>query len=186
MTLPYKKTDHGDLINPPRADGVERSPFYEKFPPPIRNMPQGNGFDFHVYFWQNNAKSVKSIIKLHDDFRREFPEIRVYMIHSKPVGPHTVGMFEINTFSPLETGVVFSWMVVNRGEHSVLIHPHTDDPVHEHSVLATWMGQPVPIDLEMLATFEELMKSGKSRPEIGEILAKRTEDLNASLDSLKL
>lgn len=34
---------------------------------------------------------------------------------SPSVGPHPTAMFEVNTFTPHQTGALFSWLVVNRG-----------------------------------------------------------------------
>lgn len=62
-----------------------------------------------------------------------FPKLRIYKFWDKPVGelkeishlfeiltvsasgPHPVAMFEVNVFTLLQTGVFFSWLVVNRG-----------------------------------------------------------------------
>ena len=33
----------------------------------------------------------------------------------EPVGPHPVAMFEVDTFTPHETGTLFTWLSVRRG-----------------------------------------------------------------------
>lgn len=43
------------------------------------------------------------------------PQLRIYKFWDKPVGPHPVPMFEVNVFNPHQTGMLFSWLVVNRG-----------------------------------------------------------------------
>ena len=77
---------------------------------------------------------------LHERVRREFPEVRIlapyimctqyqiylfiypsstqlriYKFWEKPIGPHPVAMFEVNTFTPHQTGAFFSWLAVHRG-----------------------------------------------------------------------
>ncbi|TFY77176.1 hypothetical protein EWM64_g6838 [Hericium alpestre] len=100
-----------------------------------------NGFDFHVYYRQEDESEKQFARELHEKVRQEFPELRVYKFWEKPVGLHPTAMFEINTFSLHETGALFSWLAVNRGPCSVLIHPNTDDPYKDHTELYTWMGK---------------------------------------------
>ena len=79
-------------------------------------------------------------------------------------------MFEVNTFSPHQTGVLFTWLVVNRGPCSyvvlnwivcrdltapgrVLVHPNTDDAVRDHTELVTWIGPAWPVNVEVIKKF---------------------------------
>ena len=59
-------------------------------------------------------------------------------ITARPIGPHPIGMFEVNVFSPEQFGAFVSWLVVWRGPLSALIHPNTGDDVRDHSQRATW------------------------------------------------
>ncbi|TPX40763.1 hypothetical protein SeMB42_g02875 [Synchytrium endobioticum] len=179
-------TSHASLGHGHGHGHASASAHHDLFPPPIRNMPDGNGFDFHIYFLQNNHRSVKSIKALHGSFRRAFPLTRMYPIQARPGGPHTAGMFEVNACTPAELGAVFAWLVVNRGEHSVLIHPHVGNAVKEHTALATWMGQPFPIDTEMLESFEDAMSRGTSRADLVKMREERQYELNAALESLRI
>lgn len=81
------------------------------------------------------------------------PELRIYSIFPRPVGPHPIGMFEVNIFTPSQFGAFIPWLVINRGPLSALIHPNTGDDVRDHSQRATWMGQPLPLDIDMLEDF---------------------------------
>ncbi|KZP09915.1 hypothetical protein FIBSPDRAFT_900155 [Athelia psychrophila] len=139
-----KNPDGKSLYNPPGP----KSAAYEEFPKPIDSS--NNGFDFHIYYMPNVEGDMKFAKELHERIRREFPEIRIYKFWEKAVGPHPTAMFECNTFSPWQTGTFFSWLVVNRGPCSVLIHPNTDDAFKDHTELATWIGKPWPLYTEML------------------------------------
>src|SRR6266480_7266227 len=55
------------------------------------------------------------------------PELRIYRLWDKPIGPHPVAMFEVNLFTPAQFGAFIPWLVINRGPLSVLVHPNTED-----------------------------------------------------------
>jgi len=77
-------------------------------------------------------------------------------------------MFEVNLFTPgtsitykrvvkteadgreEQFGAFIPWLVINRGPLSALIHPNTDDEVRDHTQWATWMGQPLPLNVKLL------------------------------------
>ncbi|KAJ7898451.1 DOPA-like domain-containing protein, partial [Mycena leptocephala] len=132
---------------------------YHQFLPPIDSAR--NGFDFHVYYAPADVPHAQS---LHSRISLEFPEASKMHSYSGiaqsvccqpslssaplihiPAGPHPTPMFEVNTFTPHQTGALFCWLVVNRGPCSVLIHPNTDDELADHTTLATWMGTPWPL-----------------------------------------
>lgn len=125
-----------------------QSETYNKFPAPFRQ--EKNGFDFHIYYMQNVEAEVRYAKELHERIRREFPELRIYPLKDRPIGPHPTAMFEVNTFTPHQTGALFSWLAVKRGPLSVLIHPNTDDAFRDHTESATWMGKQWPLNAEML------------------------------------
>jgi len=136
--------DGKSLYNPPGP----LSKAYEEFPDPLDK--DNNGFDFHIYYMQTVESQKEYARKLHERIRREFPELRIYRFWERPVGPHPVAMFEVNTFNPHQTGALFSWLTVNRGPCSVLIHPNTGDAYKDHAENSTWMGKPWPLYLDML------------------------------------
>ncbi|KAM6497157.1 DOPA-like domain containing protein [Amanita muscaria] len=135
--------DGKSLYNPP-SDCLSSA--YERFPSPI--SPNKNGFDFHIYYIPSAPAEFEYARKLHERIRREFPELRIYKFWEKSVGPHPTAMFEVNTFTPHQTGAFFSWLAVHRGPCSVLIHPNTGDAIKDHTELATWMGKEWPVNLE--------------------------------------
>lgn len=85
-------------------------------------------------------------------------------------------MFEVNVFDPAQTGALFSFLAVRRGPlsyvlavvsnrhslmscRSVLIHPNTGDALGDHTVRATWMGQPYPLILKFLGAVSAAPRS---------------------------
>jgi aromatic ring-cleaving dioxygenase len=78
------------------------------------------------------------------------PELRVYRVWDKPIGPHPIAMFEVNLFTPAQFGAFIPWLVINRGPLSALLHPNTGDDIRDHTQRATWLGQPFPLQVGLL------------------------------------
>ena len=50
-----------------------------------------------VYHNPDSPAEVQHARELHERIHREFPELRIYRFFEKPIGPHTLAMFEVNT-----------------------------------------------------------------------------------------
>lgn len=142
-TLPplpnVRAADGKSFENPPSS---APSTAYSSFTSPIDNGIRG-GFDIHVYYDEHNAEQGKFAAELWQRVRREFPELRVYQLWDRPIGPHPKAMFEVNVFTPAQFGAFIPWLVINRGPLSCLVHPNTDDEIRDHSQRANWLGTPV-------------------------------------------
>lgn len=110
---------------------------YNEFTTPITNGTRA-GFDVHIYYLQTSDSEMKFASELWERIRREFPELRIYRVWDRPIGPHPVAMFEVNVFTPAQFGAFVPWLVINRGPLSVLLHPNTGDDLRDHTQLATW------------------------------------------------
>lgn len=87
------------------------------------------------------------------------PELRIYRIWDRPIGPHPIAMFEVNLFTPSQFGAFIPWLAINRGPLSVLVHPNTVekdengkefmDEERDHTQRAIWMGEKIPLDLSI-------------------------------------
>lgn len=112
--------------------------------------PIDDGFDFHIYYMQHNPTQVQFAKELHDRIKTEFPELHINQYREKESGPHPVAQFEVDTFTPHETGALFCWLAVNRGPLSVLVHPNTSSAMRDHTEFASWMGTPYPLNSDIL------------------------------------
>ncbi|KAL5120962.1 hypothetical protein ACEQ8H_001150 [Pleosporales sp. CAS-2024a] len=158
--LPNEKAEDGkSYINPPAA---KKSDAYTAFTWPITNGKRG-GFDVHIYFLQSDDEEVQFATQLWERIRREFPELRIYRVWDKPIGPHPVAMFEVNLFTPEQFGAFIPWLVIHRGPLSALVHPNTDDELRDHSQRATWMGQPLPLHMKFLRRAVERSQSSSKQ-----------------------
>jgi aromatic ring-cleaving dioxygenase len=109
-----------------------------------------SGYDLHVYFFPNNQQSKGYADNLVQQAQKQWSSLRIKMFDA-PIGPHPLPMFEIDipqNFSGFSD--IVSWIMVNRGNCSVLLHPHTDDEIRDHTLSATWIGTPVPLDFGKL------------------------------------
>ncbi|OQO04028.1 hypothetical protein B0A48_10671 [Cryoendolithus antarcticus] len=138
-----------DAKSLPNPSPTRPSEAYHTFTSPISNDTRG-GFDIHIYYVSSVLSELQFARELHTRIRREFPELRIYRMFDEPVGPHPVGMFEVNVFDPKQFGAFVGWLVVNRGPLSALVHPNTGVDLRDHTQLATWMGQPYPLQLGAL------------------------------------
>lgn len=84
------------------------------------------------------------------------PELRIYKVWDRPVGPHSVAMFEVNIFTPAQFGAFIPWLVINRGPLSALVHPNTSEEERDHTQRATWMGDRIPLDLSLFKNMKKL------------------------------
>ena len=94
----------------------------------------------------NSNKKLRTVT----DFLSTVPELRIYRLWDKPIGPHPIAMFEVNLFTPAQFGAFIPWLVINRGPLSALLHPNTGDDIRDHTQRATWLGQPFPLQVGLL------------------------------------
>ncbi|KAF9036840.1 DOPA-like domain-containing protein [Panaeolus papilionaceus] len=109
---------------------------------------------FHIYFHQKNQAEHQAALALRDAvlrLRRDgaFVAVPLFRVNVDPVGPHPVGSYEI--WVPSETfAAVFSYLCMNRGELSILVHPLTRDQRKDHETRNAWIGPSFPLDLSTL------------------------------------
>ncbi|KAJ3075737.1 hypothetical protein HDU98_007129, partial [Podochytrium sp. JEL0797] len=120
----------------------------DTFPSPIRQ--DGNAWDFHIYYRLEDQHEFAKA--LYTRIQTEFPTLKLFKFWEKPIGPHTLPMFEVDVFTPVEFGAFLSWIALNRGALSVLAHPHTapGKELEDHVVHGIWCGEKVPLIEEAL------------------------------------
>ncbi|ESK92867.1 dopa -dioxygenase [Moniliophthora roreri MCA 2997] len=109
---------------------------------------------FHIYFYQKNAEEHHAALELRDAvlrLRRDgaFVAVPLFRVNTDPIGPHPVGSYEI--WVPAETfSSVFSYLCMNRGNLSILVHPLTREHRADHEIRNAWIGPSFPLDLSTL------------------------------------
>jgi DOPA 4,5-dioxygenase len=106
------------------------------------------GFHAHVYFDDATRKAAE---RVRDGLAERF-DVKLGRVHAQPVGPHPKAMFQVGV-APEQFATVVPWLMVNRAGLSVLVHPVTDDEVADHETNPLWMGEPLPIDVELVRRY---------------------------------
>ncbi|MGJ4957010.1 DOPA 4,5-dioxygenase family protein [Bradyrhizobium sp. HKCCYLRH2015] len=107
-------------------------------------------FHAHIYF--------------DDATRTEAAQLRQWMAdrflvtlgrwHDALVGPHERPMYQV-AFAVDVFPVLVSWLMLNHGRLSVLVHPNTTEPLADHTAHALWIGSPLGIRSENLPSHGE-------------------------------
>ena len=104
------------------------------------------GYHAHIYYDQAKTRSVAERVcaALGEKFKVEIEEFR-----DTPRGPHPISNALV-IFKPEEFERVVPYLMLNREELDVLVHPLTTDAVEDHSGYAIWLGNPVELKLHTL------------------------------------
>jgi aromatic ring-cleaving dioxygenase len=104
------------------------------------------GYHAHLYY----APGTKPIAeRLRTAIGERFPSARIGSWHDEPVGPHPVAMYQV-AFAIQDFPSLVPWLMLNRDELDVLVHPLTDDSVADHTRFALWLGSPLPLRVNVL------------------------------------
>ena len=101
----------------------------------------------HIYFRDSTRETAEA---LHQKLGEAFGDkIKRNSIAYGPRGPHVPPMFgldiPLSQFEP-----VLSFLIQNRGRHSVLIHPVSGHELLDHTHNAMWLGTPQELNLSVL------------------------------------
>lgn len=100
----------------------------------------------HVYFDQTSAAEAKA---LHDQFSQTLADdampnlVMVGKLFRQPVGPHPKPQFEMHF---LASALPYMVPLLTASGLTCLLHPLTDCDLADHTTLAEWIGEPLPLD----------------------------------------
>jgi DOPA 4,5-dioxygenase len=104
-----------------------------------------DGYHAHVYYDPATRPAAE---RLRAAIEANF-SMRMGRWHDKPVGPHPVSMYQV-AFAVEELPRLVPWLMLNRGDLSVLIHPETGNDYDDHALFAMWLGTPIALKLDGL------------------------------------
>lgn len=101
----------------------------------------------HIYF---SLEQTELAAKVQKDIVRAIPQLTyVGRLIPMPIGPHPKPMFEIHIpIANLEAAI--QTIDALRQGLSALIHPVQANELEAHTKLARWLGNPLPLKLEVL------------------------------------
>jgi aromatic ring-cleaving dioxygenase len=109
-------------------------------------MAEMKGYPAHVYF---DAAKRLTAERLRATIIGKFT-VEPGAFADEPRGPHPIPQFNI-IFEAPEFQKIVPWLMFNRDDLSVLVHPLTESNYDDHSKLALWLGTPVPLRLDRLS-----------------------------------
>jgi aromatic ring-cleaving dioxygenase len=100
----------------------------------------------HIYF---DAKTKADALQIRDWIAARF-RVQLGRVHDRPIGPHTSSMYQV-AFEIGEFDRLVPWLMLNRLDLSVLVHPNTGRERDDHLRNALWLGTPLRIAQEALS-----------------------------------
>jgi DOPA 4,5-dioxygenase len=108
-------------------------------------MTEIKGYHAHVYYDPATRPTAE---RLRDTIVSQFA-VEPGAFSDEPRGPHPISQFSV-IFESEEFGKLVAWLMLNREDLDVLVHPLTKSSYDDHSKNALWLGTPVPMRLEIL------------------------------------
>ncbi len=105
--------------------------------------------DYHAHVYYDPAASRDRAARLRERIAAEFPDAVLGRWHDAPVGPHPQSMYQV-AFPRALLATFLPWLMLNRDDLTVLVHPETGDDVADHSAHAAWLGVALPLRLDVL------------------------------------
>ncbi|MEM7019602.1 MAG: DOPA 4,5-dioxygenase family protein [Pseudomonadota bacterium] len=101
-------------------------------------------FHAHIYF---DADQHEFVLGLREQIESRF-KLKVGTVHTRPIGPHSKSMFQV-LFGAVEMPAFLAWLMQARNGLSILIHGDTGDDYTDHTKHTMWLGEPLPIKVEV-------------------------------------
>jgi aromatic ring-cleaving dioxygenase len=104
------------------------------------------GYHAHIYYAPGTKEKAAA---LRAEIAERFPQALLGRWHDEPVGPHPVSMYQIAFATELFPRLV-PYLMLNRRDLAVLVHPETGNDYRDHSRHALWLGAILPLALDKL------------------------------------
>ena len=111
-----------------------------------------SSYHAHIYFDPASTRPVAESVRA--QIAERF-SVRLGRWHDVPVGPHAQAMFQV-AFLPAVFPAFLPWLMLNRRDLTVLIHPNTGHPRADHLDRALWLGAILPLKGDVLPEQEDL------------------------------
>jgi len=105
------------------------------------------GYHAHIYYDPTTTRGAAA--RLREGLGAAFPAATLGSWHDEAVGPHTVAMYQV-AFAVGDFARIVPWLMLNRGELDVLVHPLAGNALDDHTIYAMWLGEKLPLRLDVL------------------------------------
>lgn len=104
---------------------------------------------YHAHIYYDPVSSRDRAARLRERVAQAFPQATVGRWHDELVGPHLRSMYQV-AFPRDLLASFLPWLMLNRDGLTVLLHPGTGDAYADHTRHAAWMGEVLPLNVEVL------------------------------------
>ena len=109
---------------------------------------------YHVHVYFDGPEQRERALVLREQIAARF-SVSLGTVHDRLVGPHARPMYQIS-FAVELFGTLVPWLMLNRDDLAVLVHPNTGRERDDHLVHALWLGEMLPIvNTQMLSESTE-------------------------------
>ena len=108
---------------------------------------------YHAHLYWSSAAEREQALAVRERIAERFV-VQLGRIHDRNVGPHTQPMYQV-AFTPDVFSALVPWLMLNRGELSVLIHPNTGRERDDHLLHAAWLGPRLALNADTLSNSPE-------------------------------
>jgi aromatic ring-cleaving dioxygenase len=105
--------------------------------------PLASIHSYHAHIYFDPASTRVSAEALRQQIAERFV-VQMGRWHEVPVGPHNQAMYQVAFTTALFASFV-PWLMINRGNLDVLVHPNTLAPRDDHLRHALWLGERQPL-----------------------------------------
>lgn len=113
-------------------------------------QPISNIASYHAHIYFDGPEQRARAMALREQMAERF-SVALGSIHDRLVGPHSRPMYQVSFDIATFTSLV-PWLMLNRRDLAILVHPNTGNERHDHLHNALWLGEMLPIvNVEMLS-----------------------------------
>jgi DOPA 4,5-dioxygenase len=105
--------------------------------------------DYHAHVYYDSASKDRAARLRRWVEDRFAGQMRMGSWHDEEVGPHVQAMYQI-AFPPELFPTLVPFIMMNRMGLTVLVHPQSGRPRDDHTVNAMWLGEVLPVKIEVL------------------------------------
>ena len=109
------------------------------FPAAPAAKPFASIHSYHAHIYFDPASTRAAAEALRQQIADRFA-VQLGRWHEVPVGPHGQAMYQVAFATALFASFV-PWLMINRGNLDVLVHPNTLAPRDDHLRYALWLGE---------------------------------------------
>lgn len=114
------------------------------------DLPRGSSAitSYHGHIYWRSGEERTHALQIRQWLGERFG-VAMGRVHDQPVGPHTEPMYQVAFTTDVFPRLV-PWLMLNRGDLSVLVHPNTGRARDDHLLHALWLGTPLALRGDIL------------------------------------